>query len=102
MLGGSDFVVFCFSRNAQFPQFFVQFCHEGLHPGFDGAEIMVFHLLSFGRLGPEQGAARKDQVLPFFPHGLVYQEILLFRAHVGDDFFCMYAENRQQPSGRFA
>ena len=102
MLGRSHFVVLRFGRNTQLPQFFVQFCHKGFHLGLDGAEIMVFHLLSFGRLCSEQGAARKDQVLPFFPHGLVYQEILLFRAHVGDDFFSMYSENSQQPSGSFA
>ena len=102
VLGRRYLVVFRLSRDAQLPQFLIQLRHKGFHFGFDGAEIMVLHLLPFGRLRPEQSAARIDQVFPFFPHGLVYQEVFLFRPNIGDDPFRMCAKDRQHPFGRFA
>ena len=46
---------------------------------------MVLQLLSPGRLGAKQGAARHPQVLPLFIEGLVNQKILLLRPHLGSD-----------------
>ena len=102
MLGRGHFVMLRLGRNTQLPQFFIQFCHKSFHSWLDGAKIMVFHLLSFRGLSAKQSPAGKYQVLPFLPHGLIYQKVFLFRSHIGDNFFCMDIQNGKQPFRCFA
>ena len=85
MLGGGHLVVFGFGQNAQLPQLFVQVFHKGGHPGLDSAKVVVLQLLALGGLGAEQGAAGKAQVRALVIQCLVHQEVLLLRAHGGDD-----------------
>ena len=46
---------------------------------------MIVQLLTLGGLGAEQRPAAQLQVLPALVDGLVHQEILLLRAHLGGD-----------------
>ncbi len=80
VLGGSDFVVLCFGGNAQFPELYIEILHELSDAFPDDSEIMILHLLSFGRGRSEQRPAREDEV--FALQGLVFidEEILLLGA----------------------
>ena len=100
MLGGSYLVVLRLGQDAQLPEFLVQVLHVGFHPGLDDAEIVVVQLLALGRLGTEQGPAAEHQVLPFFIHVLVHQEVFLLGTHAGADALnVLVAEELQNPEG---
>ena len=87
-------------EDAQLPQLVVQVVHEPLNPGLDGAEVVVFHFLSLGGLGTEEGAAGEEEILPLVVKGLVHQEVLLLRAHGGDDPGDVFVpEELQDPHG---
>ena len=64
MLCRSSLVVFCFGQDTQLPEFLIQFSHEGLNTGLDGAEEVIAEFLSLRRLCAEQRTAGKDQVTP--------------------------------------
>ena len=85
MLSGGHLVVFGFGENAQPPQGFVQILHVGGNPGPDGAKVMVVQLLSLGGRGAKQGPAGETQVLPLGEILFGDEEILLLRAHRGND-----------------
>ena len=59
--------------------------HEGQHPGRDGAEVVVLELLPLGRPGAEEGPLAGHQVGPLEEELPVDQEVLLLRAHRGED-----------------
>ena len=63
----------------------VQISHIGGNTRLDRAEVMVVHLLSFGRLGSKQGTASETQIPALRIHLGVYQEVLLLRPHRGVD-----------------
>jgi hypothetical protein len=44
----SDFVVACFGRDPQAPEFTVQIHHEGEDSLADGAEVLILQLLALG------------------------------------------------------
>ena len=71
MLGRGGLVVFGLGQNAQLPEFLIQLFHKGLNTGFDGTEIMILHLLSLGRLGPQQGTAGQNQINPLAVYLLI-------------------------------
>ena len=50
VLGRSNFVVFSFGKNSQFPEFFIQILHEFLNTGFNHSEVVIFEFLSLWRL----------------------------------------------------
>ena len=54
MLRRSYLVVLCLGKDAELPQFPVQIRHILSHPGLDGAEIVIVHLLPFWRLCAKQ------------------------------------------------
>ena len=83
MLSGGHLVVLGLGQDAQLPQLGVELLHEGLHAGFDDAEVVILQLLSLGRLGAKESAARHHQVGALAVNLLVHQEILLLRAHGG-------------------
>ena len=83
MLCGRHLVVLGLGQNAQLPELLVQLLHKGRNAGLDSAEIMVVQLLSLGRLGAEQRAAGKNQILALVIQLLIDQEIFLLRADGG-------------------
>ena len=85
VLGGGGLVVLGLGHDAELPQLLVQLLHELLHPGLDGAEVVVVQLLALGGPGAEEGAAGVDQVLAPLVDVLVDEEILLLRADGGLD-----------------
>ena len=79
MLRGRHFVMLRLGKNAQLPQFLVQIRHVGRDARLDRAEIVVVHLLPLRRLCPEKRASREDQILTFFVHFSVHEEVFLLR-----------------------
>ena len=74
------FVMTCLNRNPQLPAFIFELFHESHHPGRNRPEIMIFQLLVFRTLMPDQRAAGQHQVGPGRPQSFVHQEILLLPA----------------------
>ena len=68
MLGRGNLVMLGFSQDAQLPQLFIEVIHIRLHPGLDGAKIVVLQLLAFGRVCPKQRAACINQILALKVH----------------------------------
>ncbi|KAF5028246.1 hypothetical protein DSECCO2_661050 [anaerobic digester metagenome] len=52
MLAGSYLVVLGLGQDAELPQLFIKFTHEGRHPALEVAEVVVFQLLAFRRSCP--------------------------------------------------
>ena len=57
--------------------------HERKHRGIDGSEIMIFHLLSLGRQGSQEGTAAEQNVRPLLGEIFPNEEKFLFRSHGG-------------------
>lgn len=87
MLRRGYLVVFGFGEDTQAPQSFIQIPHIGRHPGANGAEIMIVQLLALGRGCAEESPSGETQVLPTGEVLFGNEEILLFRAHGGNDTF---------------
>ena len=85
MLGRGHFVVLRLGQNPQLPQLLVQVLHEGGHSGLDSSKVVVLQLLALGSLGAEQRSAAEPQVRALLIELFVHQEVLLLRAHSGDD-----------------
>ena len=83
VLAGSHLVVAGQNRDANLQGFQLKLLHEILNPYRDGTKIMVFHLLSFGRLPSKDGSADKQQVRAGVQKFLIHQEILLLPAQGG-------------------
>ena len=77
MLGGGDLVVLGLGRHAQFPELAVKGMHILGYLGLEDAEVMVLHLLPFGRRGAHEGAAGEEKILSLFVEFLVDQEVFL-------------------------
>ena len=84
MLGRGRLVVLSLRRNAQTPHFLVDFLHKRADSGADASKIVIVHLLSLGRHSPKQGSSRIDQIFSLEIFFLIYQEILLLRAYIGN------------------
>ena len=91
-LGGGGFIMSCFCRDPQFPEFKFHFGHECKDSGFDGAEIMIFQLLMFGRRGTEKSSACLDEVGPVEIEIFIHKEIFLFRPQCECDVFFRKSE----------
>ena len=78
-------VVLGAGEDAQFPQFLIQFAHEGGDARLQSAEILVVHLLTLGGAGAEERAAGVFEVRPALVNGAVDEEILLLRPDGGVD-----------------
>ena len=77
-LRGRDFVVAGLRRNAELPEFGLDFVHEVEDAGRNATEVMVVHLLVLCRSGTEQRAAGLVQVGALQVEALVDEEIFLF------------------------
>ena len=83
VLCGRHFVMLGLSQYPQFPQLVIQLLHIGRHPGFYYAEVVVVHLLSFGRALAKEGTAGETQIRALIVHLLGYEEVFLFGPHRG-------------------
>ena len=97
VLRGRDFVVLRLCENAEFPKFLVKLFHIFDHAWLDCAEIVVGKFLSFGRTRAEQGATRVEQILSFFVHSGVDEEVFLFRTYRNVYALGLFAENGKKP-----
>ena len=95
MLRRGDLVMLGLRRYAQLPQLAVEFLHELVDRGTDGAEVMLLELLALQRGVAEQRAARHDEVGALCVILLADQEVLLLGADGGDHAVDMFAEQRQ-------
>ena len=84
-LGRSDFVVPRFRRDAQLQQALFQIGHEGQHALRNGAEIMVFQILSLRRPLSVKSSAAVHEVGTLEEQFAVDQEIFLFNAQIRID-----------------
>ena len=80
VLGGGDFVVSGLAGDAERPQFVIHIAHKVVNPGAQPAEIVIAHILAFGRIGAKEGAPGHDEILALFIHVAVDEEIFLFGA----------------------
>ena len=85
VLRRGDFVVLGLRVDAEFPQLHVEVRHEGFDRRFDGAEIVVLHLLALRGLGAEEGPSGGDEVFPLVEEVAIDEEVLLFAADGGAD-----------------
>ena len=81
-LVGCHLVMTCFAGNTQFERLNFEVFHKRLNPFGDGAEVVIVHLLIFGRVVSHQRSARQHQVGTGKIKTLVYQKILLFPSQI--------------------
>jgi hypothetical protein len=80
VLSGGNFVVTGFYRDSQLVQFVLGLQHAGQNAIRNRAEVLIFQLLPFGRLGSEKCAAGVEQIGSGEKEISIDQEILLFTA----------------------
>ena len=83
-LAGRDLVVTGLGQNALLEQLAVDLNHVGQHALGDGAKVVVVELLTLGRLGAKQRAARGHQVGAGVVEVAVDQEVFLLSPGVRD------------------
>ncbi len=86
MLSGRHFVMLGFGINAQFPKLIVKLLHKRRHFRLNGAEIMVFKVLSFGGTGAQKRSSAINKVGTLFEYLPVYKKIFLLGANGGNNF----------------
>ncbi len=86
-LVGSHFVVACLAGYAKLKSLYFQVFHECGHAAWYGTEVVVVHLLVFGRIVAHQRASRQHKVGAGGIEAFVHQEVLLFPAQVGVNMF---------------
>ncbi len=72
-------------RNAEPVELALSLRHEGEHPGRNGAEVVIFELLTLGGLGAEQRALADEEIGPLEVEVPIDQEVLLLRPDGGED-----------------
>ena len=83
MLRRRDLIVLRLGCYAKLPELIIDLAHIGGHPLADGAEVVIVHLLPFGRHRSKQRPAGIDQVLAL-PESLgIHKKILLLGSHAG-------------------
>ena len=81
VLSRCNFIVFCFCKNSELPQFVVQVFHKCLNARLNHTEVMIFKFLTFRRFCAEQRASRKNKVFALVINALVYKEVFLLRTY---------------------
>ena len=77
-LSRSHFIVTGAEWNTEPVGFIFKIPHESINPFRNGAKIMVFQLLSFGRRVTEHGSSCHDQIRAGIGQALINHKILLF------------------------
>ena len=94
-----DLVVLGLGVYAHLPQLLVEIVHERLDTRADGAEIVVFQLLTLGCRRTEQRAAGQNQVAALGVVLFIDEEVFLLRADRGGHALAVLAEQLQKPAG---
>ena len=89
---GGHLVVARFAGDAQFEGLYLEVFHEGLHAFGDGSEVVVVHLLVFGRIVPHERPTGQHQVGTSEVETFVNQEVFLFPTQIAGDFFHLRVE----------
>ena len=87
MLCRSNFIMFRFCRNTEFPELFVQIMHVSCNTWLQSSEIVIFHFLSFRSRSTDQCTSAEDQVLSLIVEVFVYKKIFLLRTYGCVDVF---------------
>ena len=80
------------ARNTELESLDFQILHKCLNTLWDGAEVVVVHLLVLGRIVTHQGAACQHQVRTCSIQALIYQEVLLLPTEVGNNLLDIWVE----------
>ena len=99
-LVGSYLVVARLAGYAQFQSLYLKVFHKGLHAFGYGSEIVVIHLLVFGRVVPHECASGKHEVGSGEIKVFVHQKIFLFPTKIGLHFFYLWIEQLGHIGGR--
>ena len=83
MLRRRSLIVLGLRRHTQLPKLHVQVAHVIGHALLDRTEVMIFHLLAFGRHCAKKRTAGEDQVLALQIGFTVHDEIFLLRTDTG-------------------
>ena len=73
--------MFCFCKNAEFPEFIIKLFHICCNSGLNYSEIMVIHFLTLGRLCSEKSSSCKTKIPSLFIHFLINKEIFLLGSY---------------------
>ena len=101
VLGGGDFVMLGFCKDAEFPKFVIEIRHKLLDARFDRAEIMVVEFLTFRGFRAEKGASCENQILAFCIQILIDKEVFLLGADGRTDVFRVVSEKFQNTKSLF-
>ena len=99
VLGRSDLVVAGLDRDTELEALALGFHHAREHAVRDGAEVLVFELLTLRRLGAEQGATAGVEVGTEVEETRVDQEVFLLGTAGGGDEAVLLAEEGEDARG---
>ena len=80
------------ARNTELKSLDFQILHECLNTLWDGAEVVVVHLLVLCRIVTHQGAACQHQIRTCSIQAFIYQEVLLLPTEIGNNFLDIWVE----------
>src|SRR3990170_5703063 len=80
VLTRGDLVVTGYNRDPELEGFKLELLHEILHTYWDRPEVVIIHLLPFGRLSTKDGSTGHQQIGSRIDEPLVHEEILLLPA----------------------
>ena len=95
-----DLVMLGLRENTELPELLVKLLHICRDARFYRAEIVIVHLLPFGRLCTEERAAGKDEVFSFFIKLPINEKIFLLRADGDVDALCRRVPEKAHYSHR--
>ena len=99
VLGRGDLVVLGLDRHAELPELVIDFLHEVVHRGSDGAEVVLLELLALDRLAAKERAPAVDQVGASLVVLLLDEEVLLLGTDGGEDALGLAAEEGEHALG---
>ena len=85
-------VVTGLARNTELKSLDFQILHECLNTLWDGAEVVVVHLLVLCRIVTHQGATSQHQIRTCSIQAFIYQEVLLLPTEIGNNFLDIRVE----------
>ena len=100
VLSRCNFVVFRFCKNTELPQLLVKFSHKGCYSRLYNTEIVVVHFLTLRCFCSEKRSAAEKQILAFFKHLFINEEILLLGSYRSTNTFNLRIAEQTENSER--